>query len=187
MPWKKLLALFSCMLLLTGCSKNRDPVQGALDFRTALMEAGGCSFTAEVTAHYEDRLYTFTMTCVSDEEGTRLAVTEPEILSGITAAVASDGTKLEFDGAILDFGSMSGGRVSPVEAPWILATSWTGAYISCAGPDGEQERVTYLRGYDEEELTVDTWLLDGVPTYGEVSCDGVRWLAVSISDFQMIG
>jgi len=59
-----------------------------------------------------------------------------------------------------------------------------GAHKAYAGADGEQERVTYLRGYNEEELSVDTWLRDGVPTYAEVTHNNVRCLAVTITNFQ---
>lgn len=184
MPWKKLLVLLSCMLLLTGCGQKQEPTQSALDFRTSLMEAGGCSFAADVTASYEDRVYDFTMTCDYTGGQTNLTVTAPEAIAGITAAVADGETQLEFDGAILEFGKLANGYVSPVAAPWLLVQCWIGEYIAYAGPDGEQERITYLRGYNDEELTVDTWLMNGVPTYSEVTYDGVRCLSVVISDFQ---
>ena len=182
---KKLVAGLFCLLFLTGCAGKQDPAQCGLDLRTALMEAGGCSFSADVTAHYEDRAYVFSMTCICEDGETALCVTAPETIAGITATVKSGGTQLEYDGAILDFGKLANGYVSPVSAPWLLVQCWSGAYIAYAGADGELERITYLRGYEEEELTVDTWLRNGLPTYAEVTCEGVRCLAISITDFQM--
>ena len=182
---KKFLVLLLCVLL-SGCAKGQDPAQSALDLRTGLMESGGCSFAADVIAHYDDRMYEFSMTCLHDREETRLEVTKPEILAGITASVQSDSTQLEFDGTVLDFGKLANGYVSPVEAPYLLVECWRSAYIAWAGADGTQERITYLRGYEEQELTVDTWLENGCPTYAEVTYDGVRCLAITITDFQMI-
>lgn len=186
MPWKKLLVLLSCMLLLTGCAGKQDPAQCALDLRTTLMESGGCTFDADVIAHYEDRSYSFSMTCRHADGETKLTVTAPENIAGIAASVKAGETQLEFDGAILEFGKLANGYVSPVAAPWLLIQCWESAYIAYTGADGEQERVTYLRGYNEEELSVDTWLRDGVPTYAEVTHNGVRCLAVTIKNFQLL-
>ena len=185
MPWKKLLVLLSCMLLLSGCAGTRDPTEKALLFRTSLMEAGGCTFHTNVIAHYEDRAYAFSMSCNNTDGRTELTVTAPENIAGITAVVESGETQLAFDGTILEFGKLANGYVSPVAVPWLLVQCWIGEYIAYAGPDGDQERITYLRGYNDEELSVDTWLRDGVPTYAEVTYDGVRCLAAEITDFQL--
>ena len=186
MPWKKLLVVLSCMLL-TGCAGKRDPTQDALDFRTKLMEAGGCSFEAAVTAHYPDKAYTFSLDCAYDDGRTTLTVTAPESISGITAYVENGTAQLEFDGTILEFGELANGYVSPVAAPWLLAQCWIGEYIAYAGPDGDQQRITYLRGYDDEELSVDTWLSEDIPVYAEITYDGTRCLAITISDYQFTG
>ena len=36
------------LLLLAGCGKEEEQTQQALDFRTRLLEAGGCAFDADV-------------------------------------------------------------------------------------------------------------------------------------------
>ena len=149
------------------------------------MEAGGCSFTAAVTADYGDRVYQFTMACSHTSDGTRLEVLEPEIIAGIAATVSEDGAQLEFDGAALEFGQLANGFVSPVSVPWLLAQCWMEEYIAYAGSDGDLERVTYLRGYNDEELSIDTWFSGSVPTYAEVVYDGARCLTVEITNFQM--
>lgn len=186
MPRKRIFVTLFMLLILTGCAGKRDPTQGALDFRTALMEAGGCSFTADVTAQVDDRVYNFTLDCVHSGDGTAITVTAPEIIAGITAKVQAGQTQLEYDGAILEFGKLANGTVSPVAAPGLLAQCWTGAYIAFEGSDGDQERVTYLRGYNDEELAVDTWLLDGIPTYAEVSYEDVRCITAAIHNFQFL-
>ena len=177
-----LLTLIS--IFLTGCAA-KSPAQQPLTFRTALLEAGGCSFTAVVTADYGEKVYSFTLDCSCTGDKTRLCVLEPESIAGIAATVSGDGAVLEFDGAELEFGKLANGFPSPVAAPWLLGQCWTGEYIAWAGPDGDLERITYLRGYDDEELTVDTWLdKNGVPVYAEAAQDGVRCLTVEIKDFR---
>lgn len=183
MPWKTLLLLLLC-LLLCGCGKQ-DPTQEALDFRTALLETGGCSFCAQVSAEDGEQVYIFTLHCIWEDGSAQLEVLEPESIAGIRATVEVGSTKLEFDGATLDFGSLAGGQLSPVAAPWLLACCWQSEYIAWSGADGQQRRVTYLRGYEDEELAVDTWFFDRIPVYAEMSWNGRRCLCVTIREFQM--
>lgn len=185
MSWKKLLTLLCCLLFLSGCALKGDPTQKALDFRTSLMAANGCTFTADVTANYEDRIYQFTLACDYLEGETNLEVLAPETIAGIKAHVKNGETRLEFEDVLLEFGKLANGYVSPVAVPWLLVQCWIGEYIAYAGSDGDQHRVTYLRGYNDEELAVDTWLQNGVPAYAEVAYDNVKCLSVIISDFQM--
>lgn len=182
---KKVLPVLLLLTLLTACKADHAPIQKALDFRTALMEAGGCSFKADITADYDQRVYQFTVTCDYETgDGARITVTQPEEIAGISAEVSADGAQLEFDGLELDFGQMADGLVSPMEACWLLGQCWSSAYIDSAGADGELERITYLDGYREKELTVDTWLdADRQPVCGEITYEGVRRLKMDITDF----
>ena len=183
---KCVLFLMVFLMVFSGCGKGKEPTQQALDFRTGLLGTEGCSFTAKIRADYGEKLYDFTLEAVCSQEETRLTVCEPKEIAGISAVVTKNGAKLEFDGAELDFGKLANGYISPVSVPWLLAQCWMGEYISMAGSDGDLYRVTYLRGYEDEEVTVDTWFAEnGVPVYGEVFYDGVRCITVEIEDFQM--
>lgn len=186
MRWKQCLAVMLVLCVLSGCGSRADPTQQALEFRTALMEKDGCVFTAQVTASQQEKVYAFTMQCQYADGTAELTVTEPSSIAGIQAVVEENGTSLTFDGASLDFGTLANGLLSPVTAGWLLAECWRNSYIAYAGADGAQRRVTYLRGYNREELTVDTWFTDQTPTYAEVTWDGSRCLTVTITDFQMI-
>lgn len=183
-----LRCLFLVVVLIfipTGCSAKGTPMQDAIIFRTKLMETGSCSFTAEITANYEDRQYGFTMACSYEAEQTVLEVLAPENIAGITAYVKENDTRLQFDGTELTFGAMANGNISPVSSPWLLTQCWVGEYIAFAAKEEETERITYLRGYDEEELTVDTWFSEGVPVYAEVSWDNYKYISIRILDFQV--
>lgn len=187
MRWKQIILTLLVLFGLTGCGSRSDPAQQALDFRTALMQESGCSFTAQVTASQQDKVYNFTMQCRYQDGAGELTVTEPSSIAGIQAVVEEDGTRLAFDGAELDFGKLANGLISPVAAGWLLAECWHSGYIAYAGADAAQQRVTYLRGYNEEELTVDTWFTGQTPTYAEVLWNGSRCLTVTITNFQMNG
>ena len=80
---KKILSLLlaSALWLLCGCAREDSEMQRALDFRTALLQSGGCAFTAEVTADYGEQVYRFTMDCTwSPDGGAALTLTAPQTL-----------------------------------------------------------------------------------------------------------
>ena len=185
--WKKITVCLLLLLTVSGCSEDRQPTQKALDFRTALMNAGGCSFEARISADYGGRVYDFTLDCVYTNDGeAALTVTEPEAIAGISATVSPDGAQVQFDGMALDFGELANGSIAPMATPWLLGSCWLGGYISAAGADGEWERVTILHGYHEEEVTLDTWLDENnLPGRCEISWNGQRYLTVEISNFQL--
>ena len=189
MVWKKALICAIMILLLVGCGKNDEPAQGALDLRRDLTEAGGCLFLADIRADIGEKTYRFSVSCdYTTGKDARVEVLQPEEIAGIAAAVSGDGASVEFDGMALDFGRMANGQLSAMESLWLLPECWNRAYISCAGKDEELLRVTYLEGYGEEEIVVDTWLDgDGIPVHGEITYDGVRCLTLDISQFQLKG
>lgn len=186
MSFRRLIVVVCLFLLLAGCGgSRREPTQQALDFRNAMMEADACSFTARVTADFGEQVYGFTLACTHADGSTKLEVTEPEAIAGIKAVVAGRDACLEFDGVSLELGLLADGRISAVAAPWLLCQCWEGEYIAYAGADAEEQRVTYLRGYEDDQVTVDTWFRDQVPTYAEVVYDNTRCLTVEITDFMM--
>lgn len=182
---RKIAFVMLMLVMLTGCRKE-EPTQRAVDLRTALLSAQGCSFTAHIRADYGEKVYDFSLDADYASDKTTLTVTAPKEIAGISAVTDKDGTSLQFDGAELAMGKLANGLVSPILVPWILGQCWTGEYISCAGKDAELYRVTYLKGYDEEELQVDTWLdEDDIPVYAEIFYGDTRCITVQIENFQM--
>ena len=174
-------------LFLVGCSSDHaDNGQFALDFRTTMLGSSGCSFSAKITADYEEHVFVFAVDCRSKDGQMHLCVKEPESIAGIAATVSDSGTELVFEDVELDFGQLANGRVSPVTVPGLLEQCWRSAYIAWSGADGEAQRITYLHGYNSEELTVDTWFSDGVPFYAEVLCDNVKCISVEILNFEIL-
>lgn len=172
------------LLLLAGCGKEEEQTQQALDFRTRLLEAGGCAFDADVQASYGETAARFSMHCVySVQDGVTMTLTAPETLTGMTARVDSSGAKLVFDGAEIGFSTLAGGRLAPMAAPWVLADCWASGYIAWSGMEGDLLRVTYRTGYGTDELQADVWFDSGTPARAELSYEGALLLSAELTNF----
>ena len=163
-------------------------MQSALDFRTALLTAGGCSFTANITANYGETAAKFTLACEYDTEtGAHLRVTAPDTIAGIEANVKGEDAVITFEDTQLALGDLAGGTLAPLSAPLIVGRCWAEGYIDAAGKEDAYLRVTYLSGYGEHELTVDTWFLaeSGWPVRAEIASDGETLLMLELINFTM--
>ncbi|MBQ7566209.1 MAG: hypothetical protein IJT18_03735 [Oscillospiraceae bacterium] len=179
------LSILLC-ILLCGCSAEQNAVQPALDFRTKLLAAGGCTFSADFRADYGDKLFDFSADCVYDGKNGTVTVTKPDTISGIAASANDDSAALSFDGVTLALDDLGEGRVPPLSAAWLFGSAWRSDFISAGGDDGGRYRVTILRGYDEDELQIDTWFDGGVPVSGEIAYKGQRVLSADFSDFSFL-
>ena len=176
--------LITLVLLLSGCSNARNHIDRAMELR-ALLLGGGCSFTAEVTADYGDKIHNFTLECTADADGNlAFTVKEPESICGITGAIRADGGYLTFDDAALQFDLMADGQVTPVSAPWILLKTLRGGYLTAAGEDEGLLRVTIDDSYESDALQLDVWLDgDNIPVRADILYDGYRILSLNVSNF----
>lgn len=183
LAWILTLAL----LMLPGCASEEKTLEPAICFRADLLNAGGCSFTAQVSADYDDLVYELTMTCTSDDQVTRITVTDPSSISGITADIANATGTVTFDGMALDFGVLADGRLAPLAAPGIAVESWISAYIASAGEEDDSYRVCYENGYEDEKIIIDTWFTpEGkIPCYAELRTDSRCLVKLTITDFQL--
>ena len=164
---RRLLAVLMLLplLLLAGCGKEEEQTQQALDFRTRLLEAGGCAFDADVQVSYGETAARVSMRCA------------------YSARVDSSGAKLVFDGAEIGFSTLAGGRLAPMAAPWVLADCWANGYIAWSGMEGDLLRVTYRTGYGTDELQADVWFDGGVPARAELSYEGALLLSAELTNF----
>ena len=161
-----LLALPALLCACAGKPAKQDLAQPALDFRQALLE-NGCSFEAEITADFEDYVYSFTLSCEEDSDGSmQMRILAPDTLAGITAQIEGERAKLVFGDTEAAFGTLSGLGISPMAAPAYLAQAWR-----C--------------GYGEDEIRVDTWFSDGAPVRAELSCDGHTTVQIDVTDFNL--
>ena len=109
-------------------------MQRALDFRTALLQSGGCAFTAEVTADYGEQVYRFTMDCTwSPDGGAALTLTAPQTLEGIRAEVSADGARVVYEDTAVGFESLAGGRLAPMALPY--SSAYNSQKVTISSPE----------------------------------------------------
>lgn len=162
-------------------------MQRALDLRTALTAAGGCVFAAQAEVNYGEEIFRFSMDCAYEAGGgVTIRLTELQTLAGIGAEVSADGARVAYEDTEVGFAELAGGRVSPMRLPYLLAESWYRGYISACGWEDGVLRATYLLGYDEDEITVDTWLdASGMPVRAAVSYQGQTLLKAELHHFSL--
>lgn len=179
------------LLVLTGCgASEEDVVQEALNFRTSLLAADHCTFAADVTADYGERVGNFVLECTytpSSNEA-ELTVTAPESIAGISAAVDGETADVNFEDVSLELGTLAGGQVAPLQLPQLLGDAWTYGYVESQSEEGEGYLVTYRSGYDQEELLVFTRFdAEMTPFQAEIYCDGVCVLTAALTGYCVEG
>lgn len=173
--------------LLMGCKGEDENLNRAMALRAELL-AHGCSFDAEITADYGDKLHTFTLACEGDLLGNLgFSVKAPETIEGISGTIAADGGKLKFEDTVLVFPLLADEQVTPISAPWLLLKTLQGGYLTSAGMDGEYLRLTINDSYEEDALQLDIWLdSENHPIRADILYDGRRILALSVINFQIL-
>ena len=184
---KKRFAVLITILFafLSGCSGGNDELDRAMALRSRLVSCNGCTFDAEVTADYEDKLYSFSMNCRADSAGNvAFTVTAPDSIAGITGTVSQQGGTLTFDDTALAFELLADGLFSPVSAPWILIHTLQSGYLtSCAELD-DGLLLSVDNSYEEDSLNLSIRLGSGdLPTEAEISWQGRRILSLTVKNF----
>ena len=184
---KKLAALMLILLTFTGCTKTRGMLDKAMTLRAELLARESCTFDATITADYGDKLHTFGMHCVGDNDGVvRFEVTAPETLNGITGILNGEEGKLTFDDQGVAFSMLADGQVTPVSGPWILMKTLLGGYITACNEEDELLHLMINDSYADDALELEIWL-DGEsrPIQTEIGYDGRRILTMEIENFQI--
>ena len=182
---KRLCAVLLCLVFLTGCSRTPKELQRSMALRSKLLAAQGCSFDAEITADYGDKLHSFAMHCEADSNGNlSFTVTEPETVDGITGTVSTEGGKLTFGDTALHFELLADEQLSPVSAPWILLKTLRSGYLTSGCTEDGNIRLTIDDSYEDDALQLDIWL-DGkdLPQRAEILYDGRRILSLALTNF----
>ena len=186
MKLKRIVILTVCVFLLSACVSacgNRvDDLAPMMQLRQDLAKADGCSFLAEITADYGDRIYNFTLKCTTNATGDAyFEVMKPESIAGISGRVSPIGGKLEFDDQVLLFSGLTQGQITPVIAPWLMIKAITGGYISAVNNDMVVTINDTFSG--DELLTLLTLQENARPSYCELFYKNRRILSLHISDF----
>lgn len=184
---KVFLILMLILRIFTGCGSADPELERAMNLRSQLL-AHSCSFDAEITADYGDKIHTFTVYCEGDPQGNLgFQIKSPETIEGITGQLSAGGGKLTFDETALAFPLLADGQVTPVSAPWLLLKTLQGGYLTSAGMEENDLRLTIHDSYEADALQLDIWL-DGEdkPLRADILYDGRRILSLSVANFQIL-
>ena len=184
------LAVLTMLLcLLCACGGKEKTVQAPMEFRTRLLQAGGCSCTLNAVEDFDGFVCDFSLDCGCRADGSaEVCVTAPESVAGIRAATDGKTGKLSFDGMQVSFGVAEDARLAPLSVPATLINAWTGGYIASSGKDGGLECAVFELGYGDETLKVYTWLTsDGLPERVELALGGKVLCRAEITDFRYDG
>ena len=178
-----LISLLLCLCLpLTACGKPR----GESEYRAFAERLNGLdalSFTAQVRAEYEHKTARFTLQYEEDKDGGRVTVLAPELIRGVSAHVSPGGTALEYDGIVLDTGSLDSFGLSPLSAmPVLLRAMRIGHVDSVWEEDGK----TVVSLEPDDELKCTLWLEKGTmkPLRAELITDGRVTVTLDITSWQ---
>ena len=157
----------------------------AMTLRANLLGSAGCSFDAQIVADYGDKVYNFTMHCVTDSAGKlNFEVISPQTIGGITGYVEQQSGKLTFDDDVLAFETLVDGQIAPICAPWLMMHTLRSGYISDCSEDGDAIRIGIDDSYKEEPLRVDVWAdVHNAPMRCEILWQGRRVLSVEVKNF----
>lgn len=182
---RRIITAIILCLFLCGCVEKENAVSEAVEFRAALVQAGGCSYIAEICADFGERVETFTVSCRSLADGTtEMTVLLPKSLEGLTATVSDSGGKITYDGMAMDFGLLADDSLAPAAAPALMVECWSSEYIAYGGMEEGRYRTGYEKGFDEAAVKVDTWFENHLPIYAEVCYNDMRILRLTITEFQ---
>ena len=112
----KLLALMICLVILCGCSKSEKYEGKFTTWRDSYISLAEHSIEAVVTASDEDKVCEYTLLYTMNADGEAVKVLAPELIADITAHIEKDGTRLSFEGAMLETGSTLSENLSPLMA-----------------------------------------------------------------------
>ena len=197
MRMKRLCApMMTLCLLLAACgggSGGRGDEELALDIRAEYLGMAACAATAEITADYGQRVYEYAVAAEFDGAQTRLTLTAPEDIAGVTARLKDGAATLEYDGASLETGELDGQGLSPVSAlPALLNAVQTGFIAEVGREDLDETATLRICCRDPEQAPgagVETAVWFDLDTHGlvqgEISVDGARVILCRFTQFTM--
>ena len=181
-------AAFLCVLfLMAGCNSNQEPLDRALELRSKITQSNGCSFSATVTADYGEKLYDFSMDCVTDQSGNlSFTVTSPETIAGITGKISSTGGAISFDDKVLAFQTLAEGQLAPVTAPWLLVKTLRSGYLKDCCQTEKGLQISFDDSYEEDSLHLLVMTKENIPVSAEIFWKERRCLTLEIENFSYL-
>ena len=175
MRQKLFAALMILPLLLTACGGSGDEANvtafcAALQNQTVACEA-------EVISRIGGETETFALSCAESEQGTEIAVTAPEALSGVTACVSADAS-LAFDGLVIP---VPAERLSPLNAVPVLLDALRHGHLDLVWREGETLTAQIIQN---DDLAVRVYFSpDGLPAAASFIDRGAETITCTITQW----
>lgn len=189
MRLRKVFGFLLVTILLSGCTIENRELDRMMSFRASLLSAMGCKFTVDITADYQNELYSFSMECFADEEGNlHFTVLKPESISGISGEITGYGGRLTFDNDTgLTFETLADGQVTPVTAPWLLIKTLRGGYVTSCAMAEDLMHVSVDDTYRDHALHMDIWFdAADTPKRAEILWKDRRVLSLDVTKFEIL-
>ncbi len=186
------IPLMMSLLLLAGCAGGGEGSEEdvGLELRRNFLAMTGCTGRMSVTADYEARTFDCVLDVVYDSVGgATVTVVEPELVAGVSAHLAPEGTTLTYDTVSLEVGPVTDEGLSPMETPVTLYRAVTAGYLAAWDGDETAVRLTYRDGTSspgsglETAVTFDRASLH--PTEFSLSWDGKQVISGKFESFEM--
>lgn len=176
-------AMLAICLLLSACGKANAVKNAYEDFSKELSACDEFSFTAAVRAEYEHKTARFTLSYTEDDVGGTVTVIAPELISGISARVLKNSTRLEYGDVSLDVGTLDKHGLSPMSSlPALVSALKSGHLDSFWTEDGK----TVLQLIPNDDLLCTVWFSDSMtPLRAEIQSDGRVVIFAEISDWKV--
>lgn len=177
------LMIIPLLLALSACKGQATErrAENILAYHAALTRF---SWNGVLRVDYGDRVLDFGLNSDFSEGMTTLEVTSPEMLRGVKATLGAETSVLEYDGVILETGTLPGTGLSPLEIIPLMQQQWSSGY---AVHESEEKlkgtpcrRVTFARG----NLELSVWFgSQNEPVVCELAADGVMTARLTIERF----
>ena len=184
---KKLLAnLLPIVLLLTACGGEAGGDR-VTEVQTLYASLRGYAAEVEVDIPREDETLRYTLSLTKDGDALSARVLAPDALKGVTAHIDGETLALEYDGAVLDAGTLNP-KVSALSCVPLLLNSFPESYITAQSTErfGEQDalRVCFETDCGGEKLACVVYFsAENAPLYAEIAENGKIILFAEFTDF----
>lgn len=170
------LFAFFLLLTLTSCAPGgQTPEEAAEAIRAELSAAQTIQFTADISADYGDRVYSFGVSAVWQGDEGVITLSKPDIIAGVTVKLAEGGSTLSWSGAEVYTGEILPDGLSPVDAVPALLNVWREGLVTEAVREtlGDQDCLSVLHMVTDQ-VNARTWFTEatGLPLRAELIFDG---------------
>ena len=164
---KRVLPFILCLILLCGCADD-----GKAQF---------AEFVKIVSSTYDDKTAEFTLAYEQTKDTASVSVVEPELLSGIKAKLSGESLSLEYDGAMLDIGTLDDAELSPVSALPLIVCAMRDGHLEISWVEGD---MIAARIIPADDYVVTLWIDSSLtPCSAEISYKEKTVVSVEISDW----